>query len=43
MIIDATTPIAPDIRDHYGEELDQPQRTAEWHDKLAALTKGLQK
>ena len=43
MIIDATTPIAPDIRGDYGEELDQPQKTAEWHDKLGALIRGLQK
>jgi 4-hydroxybenzoate decarboxylase len=43
MIIDATTPIAPDIRGDYGEELDQPQKTAEWHEKLGALIKVAQK
>ena len=36
MIIDATTPVAPDIRGDFGEELDQPPTTAEWRDKLAA-------
>jgi 4-hydroxybenzoate decarboxylase len=43
MIIDATTPIAPDIRGDYGEELDQPPKTAEWGSKLNAHIKGLQK
>jgi UbiD family decarboxylase len=43
MIIDATTPIAPDVRGDYGEELDTPQRTDEWRKKLAALMKDLQK
>ena len=43
MIIDATTPIAPDIRGDYGEELDQPQRTEEWSKKLAAMIKGMSK
>jgi UbiD family decarboxylase len=41
MIIDATTPIAPDIRGHYGQELDYPQGTHTWRDKLAALMKDL--
>jgi 4-hydroxybenzoate decarboxylase len=43
MIIDATTPVAPDVRGDYGEELDSPQRTGAWHKKLAALMKDLQK
>jgi vanillate/4-hydroxybenzoate decarboxylase subunit C len=43
MIIDATTPVAPDIRGDYGEELDSPQRTDAWHTKLAKLMKDLQK
>lgn len=43
MIIDATTPIAPDIRGNYGQELDRPTRTAAWRDKLGALIKGLPK
>jgi 4-hydroxybenzoate decarboxylase len=41
MVIDATTPIAPDRRGHYGEELDIPQRTDVWRKKLAALVKEL--
>lgn len=43
MIIDATTPIAPDTRGDYGELLDTPQRTDVWVEKLGALMKGLQK
>jgi 4-hydroxybenzoate decarboxylase len=43
MIIDATTPIAPDIRGDYGEELDSPERTDAWRQKLAALMKDLHK
>jgi hypothetical protein len=35
----ATTPIAPDRRGHYGEELDNPQRTDVWRKKLGALVK----
>ena len=33
MIVDATTPIALDIRGDYGQELDNPQDTEVWHDK----------
>ncbi|MBV8525400.1 MAG: UbiD family decarboxylase [Acetobacteraceae bacterium] len=43
MIIDATTPIAPDIRGNYGHELDTPQRTDAWRQKLGTLIKDLQK
>jgi UbiD family decarboxylase len=43
MIIDATTPIAPDIRGDYGQELDIPQRTDAWQAKLGALMKDLRK
>jgi hypothetical protein len=32
MIIDATTPISPDNRGDYGQELDTPQRTDVWLD-----------
>jgi UbiD family decarboxylase len=39
MIIDATTPVAPDIRGDYGQELDTPQRTDVWRQKLLALIK----
>ncbi|MFL5283094.1 MAG: non-oxidative hydroxyarylic acid decarboxylases subunit C [Rhodopila sp.] len=42
MIIDATTPIAPDIRGDYGEQLDEPQNTGVWRQKLGSLIKGLQ-
>ncbi len=42
MIIDATTPIAPDIRGDYGEELQHPLKTDEWREKLGAMMKGLQ-
>ena len=41
MIIDATTPIAPDVRGDYGQELDTPLQTDIWHEKLATLMKGL--
>jgi len=43
MIIDATTPIAPDRRGDYGEELDQPLSTEAWAQKLDALIKGMAK
>jgi vanillate/4-hydroxybenzoate decarboxylase subunit C len=43
MIIDATTPIAPDARGHYGQELDTPDHTDAWRNKLAALVKDLHK
>ena len=39
MIIDATTPIAPDLRGDYGQELDTPQHTDEWRTRLASLIK----
>lgn len=43
MIIDATTPIAPDNRGDFGMELDTPQGTDVWRTKLLALMKDLQK
>src|SRR5438270_7088236 len=43
LIIDATTPIAPDIRGDYGQELDTPQQTDVWQQKIGAPMKGLQK
>jgi vanillate/4-hydroxybenzoate decarboxylase subunit C len=43
MIIDATTPVAPDNRGDYGQELDTPQQTDAWRQKLGALMKDLQK
>ena len=39
MIIDATTPIPPDLRGDYGEELDTPVATEDWHQKLTAMLK----
>jgi 3-polyprenyl-4-hydroxybenzoate decarboxylase len=43
MIIDATTPITPDRRGDYGEEVDSPQQTEVWRQKLGALVAELQK
>ena len=43
MIIDATTPVAPDRRGDYGEELDTPEGTDAWRGKLADLIKELGK
>jgi vanillate/4-hydroxybenzoate decarboxylase subunit C len=39
MIIDATTPIAPDTRGDYGEELDTPAATAAWQQRIAKMMK----
>jgi vanillate/4-hydroxybenzoate decarboxylase subunit C len=43
MIIDATTPVAPDLRGDYGELLKSPMGTDQWLQKLEVLTKELQK
>lgn len=43
MIIDATTPVAPDVRGDYGEELDKPDRTVAWQQRLSALMAELKK
>ena len=43
MIIDATTPIAPDHRGDYGEVLDAPETTDAWRPKLQRLLAGLRK
>jgi vanillate/4-hydroxybenzoate decarboxylase subunit C len=37
VIIDATTPIAPDRRGHYEQPLDAPLGTQEWETRLRAL------
>jgi vanillate/4-hydroxybenzoate decarboxylase subunit C len=37
MIIDATTPIAPDIRGDYGQILDAPEGIEAWRQKIATL------
>lgn len=41
MVIDATTPIAPDRRGDYGQELTAPDRTDWWRQKLTGLIKEL--
>jgi 4-hydroxybenzoate decarboxylase len=41
MIIDATTPKAPDRRGDYGEVLDTPEQTDAWRQKLIPLIKAL--
>lgn len=41
MIIDATTPVTPDVRGDYGQELDTPQGTDDWRARLPALVKAL--
>jgi vanillate/4-hydroxybenzoate decarboxylase subunit C len=43
MIIDATTPVAPDTRGDYGEELDKPHGTDQWRKKLLDLVKEIRK
>jgi UbiD family decarboxylase len=43
MIIDATTPVAPDARGDYGEELDRPQGTDQWRERLLGLVKEMRK
>lgn len=43
MMIDATTPIAPDKRGHHGELLESPNGTDVWQKKLEALIRELQK
>jgi UbiD family decarboxylase len=43
MIIDATTPIAPDRRGHYGQVLDTPEQTEQWQQKLTTMIAELRK
>jgi 4-hydroxybenzoate decarboxylase len=43
MIIDATTPIAPDRRGNYGQVLDTPEGTEQWQQKLTAMIAALKK
>jgi 4-hydroxybenzoate decarboxylase len=42
LIIDATTPVPPDARGHYGQPLDIPEGTEIWREKLAKLLSGAQ-
>ncbi|MCY9106800.1 phenolic acid decarboxylase BsdC [Bacillus atrophaeus] len=37
MILDATTPVAPETRGHYSQPLDSPLTTKEWEQKLMNL------
>lgn len=37
MVIDATTPVAPDIRGHYSQPLGRPQNTDAWRVKLMEM------
>lgn len=41
MIIDATTPIAPDVRGHYHQPLEAPIGTQQWEQRLAQLLRDL--
>ena len=41
MVIDATTPIAPDNRGDYGQQLETPPGADAWRAKLAAMIKSL--
>ena len=43
MIIDATTPVPPDRRGSFGEQLGNPARTDVWRSKLSAMLKDLRK
>jgi UbiD family decarboxylase len=43
MIIDATTPVPPDTRGDYGEQLDKPEGTDQWRKKLLNLVKEMRK
>ncbi len=43
MILDATTPRAPDRRGDYGEVLDTPAQAEAWRAKLLPLIKALKK
>ena len=43
MVIDATTPVPPDTRGSFGEQLGNPAQTDLWRKKLAAMLKELRK
>jgi 4-hydroxybenzoate decarboxylase len=43
MVIDATTPVPPDNRGNFGEELDDPAQTDVWRAKLGTLLKEMRK
>jgi vanillate/4-hydroxybenzoate decarboxylase subunit C len=37
LIIDATTPVPPDARGNYGQQLDSPVGTDKWRGKLGKI------
>jgi hypothetical protein len=41
MVIDATTPVPPDDRGSFGEQLGNPPQTDAWRTKLGAMLKDL--
>jgi len=43
MVIDATTPVPPDNRGNFGEELEDPAQTDVWRAKLGTLLKEMRK
>ena len=43
MVIDATTPVPPDDRGSFGEQLGNPPQTDAWRTKLGAMLKDLHK
>ena len=43
MVIDATTPISPDTRGSFGQQLGNPPQTDEWRAKLGTMLKELRK
>jgi len=43
MVIDATTPVPPDDRGSFGEQLANPPQTDAWRTKLGAMLKDLHK
>jgi 3-polyprenyl-4-hydroxybenzoate decarboxylase len=41
VIIDATTPITPDVRGHYHQPVEAPMNTQEWEKRLGPMLKSL--
>jgi len=37
MVMDATTPIAPDVRGHYSQPLDRPAGTESWRARFVEM------
>ena len=40
VVIDATTPVAPETRGHYDQPLDSPMGTNDWEKKLQEMING---